>query len=174
MPTEVRGVKFEGSLSAAEIARRVRREVRDALKQGALPSGLLVSVRSSTYSMGQSVSVTVRAFSGPALNPARVFADELRCHEYRARGLYSAELNAITDALECMLAAYNRDASDSLTDHWDVHFYGGVEVRVDTAAERVALLESEALADLRIAQGAGDDLTPLLDAYDTGRKRALS
>lgn len=174
MPTEVRGVKFDGSLSAAEVARRVRQEVRDALKQGALPSGLVVSVRSSTYSMGQSVSVTVRAFSGPALNPARVFADELRCHEYRARGLYSAELNAVTDTLEGMLAAYNRDASDSLSDHWDVHFYGSVDVRVDTTAERTALLQSEAFADLRIAQSADDDLTRLLDAHDTGRNRARS
>lgn len=171
MSTEVRGVKFERSLSVVEIARRVRREVRDAVKRGALPSGLVVSVRSSAYSMGQSVTVAVRHFAGPVLNPARVFADELRCYEYRARGLYSAELIAVTDALEGMLAAYNRDASDLQTDHWDVHFYGSVDVRVDATSERAALLRSEAFVDLQVAKAAHDDIAPLLDAYDTAHPR---
>jgi hypothetical protein len=54
------GSKYTGWRSSAEVAKDYRADVKAAIKAGELPPGLKLSVKSNSYTGGQSIDVTVR------------------------------------------------------------------------------------------------------------------
>lgn len=68
------GAKYDANATAAENAKRIRADVKEAIKAGKLPKGIKVAVRTSTFSMGASIRVAIEEFPGSILNPAHVFA----------------------------------------------------------------------------------------------------
>ena len=69
------GSKYDANATAAENAKRIRADVKEAIKAGKLPKGIKVAVRTSTYSMGASIRVAIEEFPGGSiLNPAHVFS----------------------------------------------------------------------------------------------------
>lgn len=129
--TEFRGSKFNRDLDVAEIAKMARKDIAAEIKDGNLPAGLKASVKISRFSMGQSITVSVTAI------PAwfRIWDRKFVAFEIETEGRvcysgerYSSECRAMLRRLERVLNAYNRDDSDSTTDHFDVHFYGHADI----------------------------------------------
>lgn len=116
------GAKHQGYLPAAEIARRVRADIKQAVADGALPSDLEYRVRSETYSGGQSVRVVAIG-----LSDERQYTHVADHHELPSRQ-YTAEARVLRGTLERLVQAYNRDASDPMTDYYDVMYHGFAEI----------------------------------------------
>lgn len=85
-----------------------------------LPAGLKITVRKEDYSMGRSIDVHIR--NVPADWWTQSEADDYG-DTYRIPGPRLAALGA---ELHSILHAYNYDGSDSMTDYYDVNFYGHV------------------------------------------------
>jgi hypothetical protein len=93
-------------LDPAEIAKRIRADIKAEVKAGRLPHGAY-SVRTSKYSGGATIYV-------------------------RAEGLalqQSASVAAVRAALEAIVAAYERSATHAQSDYFSANFYGDVSVR---------------------------------------------
>lgn len=128
-----RGTKYEATrgLGSADIAARIRADIKAAQKAGTVPPGLKISVRKHSYSGGYSIDVRVTALppSFTIYNP-----DYLRHEKEHERGAFvpfygdrlSPEWKAAKAALEALHGAYNRDNSDSMSDYFDVRYYGDV------------------------------------------------
>jgi hypothetical protein len=143
------GTKYDKNLNTTQIAAMVRGEVKAAVKAGELPAGKY-SIRSSYYSGGSSIRVSISGLSGNVFDPEYLergdaylmgpsVHDETGWHRPHR---YQAWVLAAVKKVEAMLWAYNHDGSDSQTDHFDVKFYGSVDVdtsREDEQAVRAAL-----------------------------------
>jgi len=166
MTNETRGSKYSADLNTTQIAALVRADVKAAIANGELPKGIKVGVRSSRYAGGSSITVTINAFPGAVLNPARVYSDAIGFWEEQTRLLYTLPVRRACRTLEAIVAEYNRDASDSMVDHFDTNFYSHIDVRVDTRAERANLEAGDEIADLKVAKAAGVALFSMVDAHD--------
>lgn len=126
---ERRGPKYEARLSTKEVAARVRKEIRTAIKTGELPKGLKVSVRYESFAGGSAIRVAVTAWQGGRiLNPERLRLEWEDPHAYvtdRDCPRYTPEATALLEKLSSYAEAYKRDNSDSMSDYFDVNFYGG-------------------------------------------------
>ncbi len=124
------GSKHDSSLNITEIAKRVRADIKAAIKSDELPAGLKCSVRISRYSMGQSLTVSVKAAPGIELiNPAFIAAKAADgvnwpCDIHQT----SDEARALLEDLRAIVAAYNYDGSDMMTDYYHVNFSGSVDI----------------------------------------------
>lgn len=124
------GRGFEGaayratqSLDVTEIAKRMRVNLRNAQELGGLPAEMTFTVRTRKFAGGCAVDVhlsgmpdswTYKAPGAPA--------DYV--HDVPHFGGLTGAARAAVKLADEMLQAYNRDDSDSMTDHFDVHFYG--------------------------------------------------
>lgn len=125
------GKKYDKSLDVTDIAVLVRKDVKDGIKKGELPAALKVSVRVSRYSMGRSISIEVKEVpEGFTIrNPERIKFEESDPNWIRRASefpIQTAEASALQDKLEAILAAYNYDGSDLMTDYYNVNFAGSV------------------------------------------------
>lgn len=136
-----RGEHSDHRRTSAEIAACLRADIKAAQKAGGLPT-MKVSITSDRYSMGQSVTVVIRAASFPVLNPARVAwenagepgaaVDAPHWHTPRARQVESR--------IEAMAAEYVRSETHYASDLHNCNCY--ITVRYDsdiTNAERAAI-----------------------------------
>lgn len=118
-----------------EIAKRVREDIKAAKAAGKLSKDLKVSVRMETYSMGQSLHVTVTAVPAGFLipNAAHVRWNAENPHRSHfdapaeARNRTSEQALAVLKVLKDIVQAYNWDRSDRMVDHFDVNFYEHIE-----------------------------------------------
>lgn len=133
---ETESVKGQGSvyqtvgrLDVTEIAKRMRVNLRNAQAVGMLPADARFSVTTDRYAGGQAVDVTVKGMPDSWTYTTRdtVYGKAERVHSDAAR--------ATTDAIRAMLAEYNRDNSDSMTDYYDVWFSPGVTIEDERTAE---------------------------------------
>lgn len=146
------GSKYAGGHQpAAQIAKSLRQDIREAQATGALPGSVTFSVTSSSFSGGQSVDIEIRNIPD---------ADMFLAAENRG-GYVSRESTAegqdLQRTLKTMMDAYQRDASDTQSDHFDVQFYGQVRVQSEDSADH-AVLEREAQRadrELRAARDKG-------------------
>lgn len=146
----MREMKFVGSryketsnLNIAEIAKIIRADVRKAVKDGALPKGLEVSVRIERFAGGQSLDIRLKSLgeAGHILNPARVkleHEDQKSCpcvpySPHNGIGRYTATATRVIGVLKDMKDSFNYDDSDYSTDYFNTRFYG--DVAVDWKAE---------------------------------------
>lgn len=145
---ERRGARYDRALSTKEIAARIRAEVKAAIKRGAIPREVKVSVRFRSFAGGSAIDIRVtRVPPGFAiLNAEHVRAALADPHNWEAtRGLprYAPDAVALLAQLTAMARAYHRDNSDSAVDYFDVNFYGG-DAAFDWRLERDARRALEA------------------------------
>lgn len=107
---------------ATEIAKAVRADVKAAQAAGDLPAGITVSVRASYASMCQSVDLAVTA----GIDDEFLYEPQRDQHGTR---VYTPAARELRDRLEQIREAYNHDGSDSMTDYYDVRYYGSTELR---------------------------------------------
>ena len=135
------GNKYNNDLSTKDIAKAFRADVAKAKKDGILPKELKLSVRTSLYSGGSSINVTIKEVGFNPLNTARVHAQAQDRNLYTfpighpAESRFTKQGGEIKETLTSMLAAYNFDESDSMTDYFFVNFYGHVEFNWKSESE---------------------------------------
>jgi hypothetical protein len=156
------GAKYDRNLSAADVSKAVRADIKAAIKSGALPAGVKCSVTSSTYSMGRSVTVKVVACPGLAINTVEFVAFEIAtggrvCFDGERR---TPEAIALVKTLKQMLCAYQEDRSDIESDYHNVSFYDHVDIGWECRAADYAAIKAHltAVAELEaVAPAASDD-----------------
>jgi hypothetical protein len=104
-----KGSKYIGRRPVKEVAVDVRRDLKDAIANGELPSGLKFGVKSDTRGTN---ALRVTILGAPKSR------DE--------SGRMTPEARAIYDKVDSITNAYNRDNSDIMTDYFDVDYYGTV------------------------------------------------
>lgn len=104
-----KGPKYIGRRPVKEVAVDVRRDLKDAIANGELPSGLKFGVKSDTRGTN---ALRVSILGAPRSR------DE--------SGRMTPEARAIYDKVDAITNAYNRDNSDMMTDYFDVDYYGTV------------------------------------------------
>lgn len=148
-------------LSLAEIAKRMRQDIKQAKTEGLLPLKWKYSVRTDTYSGGGSICINVQECAD-----AWISQDDTKCthdiycnDERHYKGCPAAkhltdEAEAAGITLKRIHGAYNHDGSDAMTDHFDVNYYGSVGFDDSWVAEsRVA--EKARLDAKKTAREAG-------------------
>lgn len=107
---------------APDIAKRMRQDIKEAIAEGLLPGKPVVySVTSETYSMGQSIDITVKGWVGD------VYQDQERYGSGFGRTTLTPEAEAIKMTLDRIHGAYNHDGSEIQVDYFDVRYYGHVK-----------------------------------------------
>ena len=122
------GSKFERGLDVVEVAKRVRADIADLVASGGLPAARY-SVRTSRYSMGRSLDVTISDVPFILSNEERVRYDWESPHAAMPTPVlprYSDAARALLASVEAIVAAYNFDGSDTMSDCYHVNFYGDV------------------------------------------------
>jgi len=145
------GTKYQYGRNIKDIAKDIRKDIKSATKAGTLPSGTKVSVKISRYSMGQSLTAAIKTLGDGVgiLNPARVrweFDNPYKCPNVVEAGeMYTPVAAEALKVIEKIVASYNYDNSDIMTDYYDVEFYGFTEIHWETREnERIALLDAYA------------------------------
>lgn len=114
---EGRGPKYDPEeRDAAQIAKKVRRDVKDMQAAGAIPEGS-VSVRTSRFSMGQSITVHLEMDNELMNAPTEFGGEEL-----------SAYGQAIRNRLTWMSEQYNSSSTDYRTDATRTNHYSGASL----------------------------------------------
>ena len=107
------GSNYRGYRDAADIARDVRADLKSAAKAALIPADIKVSVRCQKYAGGQSVDVYLSGW------------DRSRIWDIGPEGWkMTAEAKAVEGFVEKIRESYNRDNSDSMTDYFEVVYYG--------------------------------------------------
>jgi hypothetical protein len=130
------GKKYDAKLTGPEISKAVRKDIKEAIKAGKLPS-IKTSVRYDHFSGGKSIDVTVMGWPASIRmqNPERVRFDHLHPgKDNRDLPHYTEIGQEILRKLEEIRSAYNFDGSDIMTDYFHVNYYGSVHI--DWQAER--------------------------------------
>lgn len=109
-----KGEKYIGRRPNKEVAVDIRRDLKDAVASGELPSDLKFSVKMD--SRGSAIRVRVAGVKNPRVR------DDL------GRDVTSPEAKAIYDKVDRITNAYNRENSDSMTDYFDTDYYGFVSI----------------------------------------------
>lgn len=107
------GYNYEGYIDAAVAAKKIRAEIKTAKEHGAIPHDVKVSVRTSKYAGGQSVEARLSGW-----NPEAVWVHD------GTRFRHTPAAQRVADAVERIRGSYNRDASDPMTDYFEVTYYG--------------------------------------------------
>lgn len=147
------GKSYDKTKTTKEIAALVRTQIKADVKAGRLPDAKY-SVRYSAYSMGRSIDVSIEPTSCLADWVNVRWADEQarNPHRWTETSQYSALAVSTIRTLEAMLGAHNHDGCDSQTDHFDVKFYGSVQLRLGDATAQIVESRRDA-----IATGQGDE-----------------
>lgn len=138
------GRKYDANLDVAEIAKRLRKEIKQAVKAGDLPA-IKASVRIKRYSGGQSINIYVTEAPFMINNPERVAFDitnNRRPMNELEMPRYSEAARECLNKLNAMLNAYNYDGSDSQSDYFNVNFYGFAKIDYEAEyAERDRMVD---------------------------------
>lgn len=123
------GSKYDRELDTAEIAKRVRKAYREAVKAGELPAAK-VSITTDRFAGGSSITAKIKEMPNgvECLTPEWLAWREEHPHEappyYLER--WTNELRVVAEWLEGALSAYNFDGSDPMVDYFHVNFYSSI------------------------------------------------
>lgn len=133
--------------SAADIAKDMRADIKALKAEGKLPADLAVSVTVDNFSMGRAINIKVpfredfwlrctgtvpgtetfdddgSFVGGRACGDRWSHAENGKGHE-----VLSIEGQRVKKLVEEVHWAYNYDGSDSMTDYFDVNYYGSVDL----------------------------------------------
>ena len=119
-----KGSNYDPNLKTSDIAKLIREFISTEKKEGDIPKGLKISVKTDTYSMGSSINARITA-----VPPSMDLHDEKSCHfvSSRSRQNLQCGLNSqivkIFKNLKSLDSQYNYDNSDIQTDYFDVDHY---------------------------------------------------
>ena len=113
----------------AEIAKRIRRDIKDATEAGYLPTGLKYSVTTSNASMTSSVDIRVTG-----LGDNRDIYDYENTTGHRRGRELKPKYQEIMQRLKDIQSAYNYDESNAQVDYFSRGYYGRVDI--ETAGEK--------------------------------------
>jgi hypothetical protein len=129
-------VKAPELKDTAEIAKRIRADIADAVRTRKLPKGTY-SVRTDKYSLGSSINVVASKLPFPLLNPAAFHlvkgSSDVEFDRDRFRSRYTPEAESALATLDAIVGAYHWDRSDPVTDYYNERF--GRDVKLDTSKE---------------------------------------
>jgi len=142
--------KYEAGLDITEIAKRLRREIKAALKAGELPA-CKYSVRTSRYSMGQSLNVSITETPFPVHNREFLELEHKILYvsdvadrqglrwELEETDRWTQEAIDLIKTMKGMANQWNYDGSDSQTDYYHVNY--SMSVDYDAHDEWVEMTE---------------------------------
>jgi hypothetical protein len=119
--------------TAAQIAKAMRSDIKTAKTEGLLPARWSYSVRSDTYSMGQSVDIRVQDCPDAwkpcdGLGCRNVWCsarnDPQYAHAAEPHSVLTDEAEAAKMTLQRIHSAYNHDGSEIQIDYFDVRYHG--------------------------------------------------
>jgi hypothetical protein len=141
-----------GRLTTVEIAKLIRTEIKTAIREGLLPGRWTYSVRSEYFSGGSSIDLRVKNCADAwipcpgykigtrrdspgggwtATGCGNVWCSAGGIHKDSPHAsphdVLTEEAAAAKMTLERIHGAYNHDGSDTMTDHFDVNYYGHVD-----------------------------------------------
>lgn len=175
------GYKYDTQkgLSTADIAKLIRADIKQSIKDGMLTDRWTYSVRSENFSGGSAITIRVKDCA-TAWRECDGWASKTRHADGSITGascrnmwcaaradaregatthqVLTAEGEVTKMTLERIHGAYNHDGSDSQVDYFDVNYYGGVDFQSDESA-RWEQEERERKAAKRAALDAATDLT---------------
>jgi hypothetical protein len=138
------GAKYDKALDIAEIAKRVRADLKALVKARTIPQGKY-SVTIQRFSGGCSLKVKMDQLTSPSLmlNPERVKFEKENPHAFPGHlPQFSSAGKALLNTVESVVNAYNFDGSDTASDYWNVNFYGSVDFATPFCqAQRALILE---------------------------------
>jgi len=161
---------------ATEIAKAMRADIKRAVAKGTLPDGPTYSVTSEHYSGGQSINITVRGWSGAWVDcdgsctsywcSARNDSPHASAHKVLNPAARRAQI-----VLERIHGAYNHDGSDTMTDYFDVRYYGQVTFETaESAAWRAEDKARKAAAKVAREAAVASAETVRLVNYSNGQR----
>lgn len=156
--------------TAAEIAKAIRADIKQAQQEGLLPASWSYSVRSETFAGGQSIDVEVRDCAdawqecdgtvpgsrrefpggGWTASPCSICDGSEPHHR-----TLTEEASVAKMTLERIHNAYNHDGSETQVDYFDVRYYGTVQFE-DARAADFRKREAERLAARKAEREAGE------------------
>ena len=122
------GSKYNAALTTTQIAKLVREDIKAAVKGGELPKARY-SVRTSYYSMGSSLNITIKDVLFNLLNEARVLNENHLPECFNPK--YTPKAEEVLKKLQAILDTYNRKRIDSQQDVYNVKFSGWVQFDSD-------------------------------------------
>jgi hypothetical protein len=157
--------KYERGLDIVEIAKRLRAEIKAAIKVGTLPA-VKYSVRVERFSGGKALDVTIKDYPGEIHNRRRIeleqevnkgsaaigkdrYADLYT--EYEQTPYMTDEAIRLIKVLEALANQWNFDDSDSQTDYFHVNYY--LHVAFDSEQSHAEYMRMKAEVQGRIDQG---------------------
>ena len=135
-PTPKKEVRAPELKDTAEIAKRIRADIADAVRKKELARGSY-SVRTSKYSLGSEINVVASKLPFAMLNPAAFRLERGSSHmafdrdHFHTR--YTPQAERVLVKLAAIVDAYHWDRSDQTTDYHHSRF--GRDVRLDDEAE---------------------------------------
>lgn len=138
------GSKYDERLDVAEIAKRVRADLKALIKAGTIPKGKY-SVTIQRFSGGCSLRVRLDQLISThlMLNSERVKFEQENPHAFPGNlPQFSPTGKALLKTVEAVVNAYNFDGSRTESDYWNVNFYDSVDFDGDfLRAQRATILE---------------------------------
>lgn len=123
-------------MSVKDIAAQIRKTVRQAAKDGLIPTEWKYSVRYRSASMSQAIDIRVE-IPADVYNLEQEYYDEHH-HPYRTFpqmlvGKYEplAKMLTTLELLNSVHSGYNYNGSDSMIDYFDVRYYGSVSFTME-------------------------------------------
>lgn len=143
---DFKGSKYDANLDVAEIAKRIRADIKAAIASKHLPTGAY-SVKIRRFAGGCAIDVRIADVPFVVLNRERVVADATKPHEFNGLPIHTEAASEILARTKAIVQAYNHDRSDVQTDYFDVKFYGDVSFAWEfEKAQREAMLAQVAAA----------------------------
>jgi hypothetical protein len=127
-------VKAPELRDTADIAKRIREDIKAAAKSGKLPSATY-SVRTEKYSMGSSIHVEASKLPFPVINPDAFIVHRGESHvsydSSRFRSRFTPKAQEVEVKLNAIVDAYHWDRSDHMTDYYNERFHKDVRLTED-------------------------------------------
>jgi hypothetical protein len=142
-------------LGTKETAARIRADIKNLQKHGALPAGKF-SVTMDRFAGGSSIDIRVVDVDAVMFSAER-FAAELRdprAYHYDEPRM-TAEGERIMDLLKKVVGVYHEDKSDIMSDYFNVNFYEHIGARDQEDKERAAF--DAAMAEAEVARMDAED-----------------
>lgn len=119
MTAIIYGYKYKEALDIVEIAKLIRADIKKTHPE------VKATVRIRRYSMGRSIDVSLTV-NFPKLNPARIEADFVGERSHYTNPWATERAATLQKSIEAIVAAYNYDGSDIMSDYYNTNFGGSV------------------------------------------------
>ena len=128
-----------GYVTAADIAKLMRADIKAAIKAGTLPgTARNYSVKIDNFSGGRSIDITAIDLDGmwtTCPGQAKTGCNHWDCSRGRTARVLTAKGLKVEKAIKDIHSSYNYDASEVQVDYFNVNFYGSAKVEDEWHAD---------------------------------------